>query len=177
MHLIAELMVFLVMPISIIACSIMNMDSLKDKPQASLFLAFAICSLGEILIGGLIFGRISVQTWRWYKNRRQETQVQPFDAHAGTNNADIAGIVFKDIKQGDGQGKHRLGTSIELGQTLNALLYASLIRQEYIDACEKEENESTVMISDNKELLEDIGPINEDTNRSLKEADDKSLMN
>lgn len=70
MHLIAELMVFLVMPVSIIACSIMNMDSLKDKPQASLFLAFAICSLGEILIGGLIFGRISVQTWRWYKNRR-----------------------------------------------------------------------------------------------------------
>lgn len=69
MHLIAELMVFLVMPIAIIACSTMNIENLQEKPQASLFIAFSICSLGEILIGILIFGRISVQTWRWYKTR------------------------------------------------------------------------------------------------------------
>lgn len=37
-----------------------------------------------------------------------------------------------------------MGTSIELGQNLNALLYASLIRQEYIDACEKEDVEVKV---------------------------------
>jgi len=72
-----------------------------------------------------------------------------------------------------------LGTSIELGQTLNALLYASLIRQEYIDECEKQEVEETVAPNSAREMFENIniGSINNsDQNVSMTLKDQNIII-
>ncbi len=83
-----------------------------------------VCSAGEILFGIFIVFKKSRQTWRWHKNRNANDS-DPMPQQA-----------YKDILRGDGQGRLKVGKHLELSETMRSILLASMIKQEYIDACE-----------------------------------------
>jgi len=45
-------------------------------------------------------------------------------------------VPFKDILLGQGGGEIKIGKFMEMRENLYSLLFVSLIRQDYIDACE-----------------------------------------
>ena len=57
-----------------------------------------------------------------------------------TENA-ASGVAYKKIIHGWGEGEAALGKSLELIPTLNSYLFVSLIKQEYVDWVEAEEEQ------------------------------------
>ena len=97
----------------------------SELAKNGLLLVMVVCSAGEILFGIFIVFKKSRQTWRWHKNQITNMGPMPHIEQA-----------YKDIIRGDGQGRHKLGGHLELRETMHSILLASMIKQEYIDACE-----------------------------------------
>jgi hypothetical protein len=62
------------------------------------------------------------------------------------------------VIRGDGQGESRIGETLELPETLRSLLFASLIRQEYIDAVDKNDESFTATEAERPTIGENFAP-------------------
>jgi len=94
-----------------------------------------------ILLGCTVVAKAFYDTWSWYKDRHMTTGPQEgaTDASVKGGRLNLAVPYYKTIP-GDGAGEIKLGSKLKLNENLYSLVYVALFRQEYIDACEADDD-------------------------------------
>ena len=140
-HLIAATFVFLLLPAAIISIVVIDFDKSQKTAYAQLYLILGISNF-LVMINAIIFVRKGLyDTYQWYKIRHQKENSNNAirDMMSKSQKADEQIVPYKNVIPGNGGGKIKLGTEFELSENLYSLLFVSLIRKEYVDACEEEE--------------------------------------
>ena len=135
MHTIVALLVFFVLPLTIIGIVLNVTISKIDNPgtHTPMHVIIIICKLGDLIAGATQVRLIVISTWKWRKHHNNE----PIHALEGG-----MGIAFTDIVHGWGEGEPSLGKPLEMNESLNSYLFVSLIREEYYNHYETGEKEN-----------------------------------
>jgi len=128
-----------VIPVVSMSHAFFALVDMKDGTDAySLLLTSHAITCGISSVGYIFYAKKQVcDTFIWYKNRRVAKNKIMIEADTTAAAADGKDAMCRDntpflsYQTGEGEGKRRLGTSMQLKEDIYAVLFCSLVKLEY----------------------------------------------